>query len=402
MLMIGKQLTPAQRVMKAISDILGNKKYDAIGSIVMIGKHEVVEHGYKTITTAATDGKDTWYSDEFIDSLSDANLRFLVLHECFHVLLRHLTTYRHLYEQNPSLANKACDYVINIKLFDYDDGEQFIVMPERGLLNPEYRNKDAAQVFKLLKDDPQQNQQSGQGGGGEPLDHHDWDGANEMSEAEQAEINQLVDQALRQGALLAGKTGSGGERLIEDLIASKIDYKEAMREWVNDTCTGSDYSTWTKPNRRYIGRNIFMPSGVSMRVGELIVANDMSGSIGAREIAVILGELANIAESVQPEGIRILYWDTAVCADEYYEHGTYDTMIGSTKPVGGGGTDVTCVSNYIADKGYEPQGVVIITDGYLGGDWGTWSVPTLWVIIDNASTTAPVGYTIHVSLGDLS
>jgi len=47
MLMIGKQLTPAQRVMKAISDILGNKKYDAIGSIVMIGKHEVVEDGYK-------------------------------------------------------------------------------------------------------------------------------------------------------------------------------------------------------------------------------------------------------------------------------------------------------------------------------------------------------------------
>ena len=402
MLMIGKQLTPAQRVMKAISDILGNKKYDAIGSIVMIGKHEVVKHGYKTITTAATDGKDTWYSDEFIDSLSDANLRFLVLHECFHVLLRHLTTYHHLYQQNPSLANKACDYVINIKLFDYDNGEQFIVMPERGLLNEEYRNMDAAQVFKLLKDDPQQNQQSGQGGGGEPLDHHDWDGANEMSEAEQAEINQLVDQALRQGALLAGKTGSGGERLIEDLIASKIDYKEAMREWVNDTCTGSDYSTWTKPNRRYIGSNIFMPSGVSMRVGELIVANDMSGSIGAREIAVILGELANIAESVQPEGIRILYWDTAVCADEYYEHGTYDTMIGSTKPMGGGGTDVTCVSNYIADKGYEPQGVVIITDGYLGGDWGTWSVPTLWVIIDNPSTTAPVGYTIHVSLGDLS
>jgi predicted metal-dependent peptidase len=402
MLMIGKQLTPAQRVMKAISDILGNKKYDAIGSIVMIGKHEVVEHGYKTITTAATDGKDTWYSDEFIDSLSDANLRFLVLHECFHVLLRHLTTYKYLHEQNHKLANSACDYVINIKLFDYDDGEQFIVMPERGLLDPKYRNMDAAQVFKLLKDDPQYDQQSGQGGGGEPLDHHDWDGANEMSEAEQAEINQLVDQALRQGALLAGKTGSGGERLIEDLIASKIDYKEAMREWVNDTCTGSDYSTWTKPNRRYIGSNIFMPSGVSMRVGELIVANDMSGSIGAREIAVILGELANIAESVQPEGIRILYWDTAVCADEYYEHGTYDTMIGSTKPVGGGGTDVTCVSNYIADKGYEPQGVVIITDGYLGGDWGTWSVPTLWVIIDNPSTTAPVGYTIHVSLGDLS
>ena len=223
-----------------------------------------------------------------------------------------------------------------------------------------------------------------------------------MSEAEQAEINQLVDQAIRQGALLAGKTGSGGERLIEDLIASKVDYKEAMREWITDTCAGSDYSTWTKPNRRYIGSNIFMPSGISMRVGELIVANDMSGSIGAREIAVILGELANIAESVQPEGIRILYWDTAVCGDEYYEHGSYDTMIGTTKPVGGGGTDVTCVSNYVADKGYEPQGVVIITDGYLGGDWGTWSVPTLWIIIDNPSTTAPVGYTIHVSSEELS
>jgi len=396
MLMIGKQLTPAQRVMKAISDILGNKKYDAIGSIVMIGKHEVVEDGYKSITTAATDGKDTWYSDKFVDSMSDSDLRFLVLHECFHVLLRHLTTYKYLHEQNHKLANKACDYVINIKLVDYDAGEGFITMPKGGLLNPEYRNMDAAHVYKLLKDEPQDDE-SGVGGSGETLDHHDWDGANEMSEAEQSDIHQLVEQAIRQGALLAGKTGSGGERLIEDLIASKVDYKEAMREWITDTCSGSDYSTWTKPNRRYIGSNIFMPSGISMRVGELIVANDMSGSIGAREIAVILGELANIADSVQPEGIRILYWDTAVCGDEYYEHGSYDGMIGTTKPVGGGGTDVTCVSNYVADKGYEPQGVVIITDGYLGGDWGTWSVPVLWCIQSNKGARPSVGSVVHIN-----
>jgi predicted metal-dependent peptidase len=112
----------------------------------------------------------------------------------------------------------------------------------------------------------------------------------------------------------------------------------------------------------------------------------------------VFSELANIADSVNPEGLRLLYWDTEVCGDEYYERGAYQDMISSTKPKGGGGTDVACVSQYVKEKDINAQGIVIITDGYLGGDWGEWDKPVLWVMIDNPSTTAPIGHTVHVKV----
>ena len=394
MLMIGKEISPRDRVLKGVAAIMGNNDYDGINGLLMIGDHTVVSAGNpKGIRTAATNGKHTWYLDDFVAQLNDAELRFLILHEVFHILLKHLSTYDYLHKLDADRCNRACDYVINGMLIDYDAGKGFITMPKMGLYDPKYKGMDADAVFKLLASDD-----NGGGGGGGAIDEHDWDGAEEMTEAEQVELEQAIDQALRQGALLAGKNGSGGARLIEDLLASKVDYKAALREWVCDTCAGNDYSTWTRPNRRYLSYNMVMPSGVSEVVGELVIANDMSGSIGAREVAQILGEVANIADSVNPSGIRLLYWDTQVCGDEYYEQGEYQNMLQSTKPVGGGGTDVRCVSNYLRDKAITPQGVIIITDGYLGGDWGDWSVPTLWVIVGNPHTTAPFGHTVHVEM----
>jgi hypothetical protein len=49
-------------------------------------------------------------------------------------------------------------------------------------------------------------------------------------------------------------------------------------------------------------------------------------------------------------------------------------------------------------QGITPQAVIVLTDGYLGSDWGTWTVPVLWCIIDNASRTAPNGTTVHVEI----
>jgi hypothetical protein len=37
----------------------------------------------------------------------------------------------------------------------------------------------------------------------------------------------------------------------------------------------------------------------------------------------------------------------------------------STKPKGGGGTDVRCVPQYIQDEQIKAQAVIVLTDGYL-------------------------------------
>jgi predicted metal-dependent peptidase len=399
MLMIGKQLSAEQRLSKAVVDIMGSPKYIALAGVLMIGNRSVDDK----VKTACTNGRDELYGRAFIETLNDAELRFLVLHECYHKLYRHLTTWRHLYDKNAQLANAACDYVINIKLTD-DNHDGFAVMPKVGLLDAKYRGMDSAQVYKLLEDE-QGDSGDGEGegtgeGSGKPsgtgLDDHDWEGAQDMTAEETKELARDIDEAIRQGALAAGKLGSGGDRMFEDLLQTKIDWREVLREFISTTCQGNDYSTWRRPNRRFVSSGYYMPSGVSEQVGELVIAIDTSGSIGSRELSKFLGEVKGICDQVKPDVVRLLYWDTEVCADEKYTGTEVENLVQSTKPAGGGGTTVECVPEYMTQHGVKPQAVVVLTDGYLGGSWGTWACPVLWCIVGNKNAVPDVGKYVHV------
>jgi predicted metal-dependent peptidase len=418
MLMIARQaeLTAAQRLTKAVGAIIGSPHYTPITGLVLMAKHTVVPNGTDGIDTAETDGVTARYSDKFIDSISDADLRFLICHETWHILYLHLTTYADLWKLDAACANAACDYVINMRLLDHDKRTQpgFITMPTGGLYDEQYRNMTVPQVFKALYKQKQGQPKNGQGqpqpggqgqgqpqpgqGPGKPLDKHDWAGAGKLTDEQKKNLERAVQEAAQQGALLAGKTGTGGNRMLDDVLDSKIDWREVLREFVTTTCTGSDYSTWARPNRRYWGAGIYLPSGISEKVDELVIAIDTSGSIDGRMIAQFMGEVAGICESVKPAAVRILYWDTDVCGDEVYADDQIPNIIHSTKPVGGGGTRVSCVSDYMSRQGITPQAVIVLTDGYLGSDWGTWTVPVLWCIVDNASRTAPNGTTVHVEI----
>lgn len=411
MLMIGKQLTAEQRLTKAVVDIMGNPKYVALAGVLMIGNREVSND----VPTAATNGRDEIYGREFVDSLNDAELRFLVLHESYHKLYKHLTTWQHLFEECPQLANIACDYVINLKIATDNEYDGFATMPMRngkhvGAIDEKYAGMDTAQVYNLLKQEMKDNSQGqGQGSGdgdgagtgiSHPqdggLDEHDWAGAKQLTVEERKALDRDLDEAIRQGALIAGKMGSGGDRDLAELLKTKVDWREALRDFISTTCAGNDYSTWKRPNRRFVSAGHYMPSGISERVGELVIAIDTSGSIGPSELGQFLGEVKGICESVHPEAVRLLYWDTEVCADERYEGMELDNLVRSTKPAGGGGTEVTCVPEYINKHAIKAQAAIVLTDGYLGGVWGTWTIPVLWCIVGNNKTVADCGKTVHV------
>jgi len=403
MLMIGKELTAQQRMHKAVVDIMAHPKHMAIGPVLMIGSKRICPD----TPTAYTDGLDEVYGEAFIDGLSDAQLRFLVLHEAYHKMYQHLITWQHLHEENPRLANMACDYVINLKIMDTDAGEGFVKFIEGGLLDGKFHGMDSAQVFNILKQDSNNAGSNGQGGqgsedgsganGGGSLDEHGWDKAKGMSDLRKKQLQRDLDSAVRQGALLAGKCGSGGDRNIEELLQPQVDWREQLREFVQTMCAGNDYSTWRRPNRRYVGMNYYLPSGVSESMGELVVAIDTSGSIGSGDLAMFLSEVAAVCDTVKPEKLRLLYWDTEVCREEVYEQDALGNVVKSTKPAGGGGTNVACVSDHLRTNNVKAQAVVVLTDGYIFGDWGTWDAPVMWCILNNKGTTAPVGKTLHIN-----
>ena len=390
MLSIGKTLTAEQRLWKATTDILGRDEFVALAGVLMIGSKKIVDG----LPTACTNGRDELYGREFVDSLNDAEFRFLMLHECYHKMYRHLTTWKNLHDINADRANRACDYVINLKLVEMGLNN-FISMPKGGCLDVKYKDMNAKQVFDMLEDDPDD-----EGGGSlassDGFDDHDWEGAQALSKEEAEQLAKEIDEAVRQGSVLAGKTGSGGNRDINELLQTKKDWRELLRDYVSTTCAGKDYSTWKKPNRRFIGMDILMPSSISETMGELVIAIDTSGSIGQHELTLFLTEIKGICDQVKPSKVRILYWDTAVCGHEVYDEMERDNIVRSTKPKGGGGTDVECVPMYMNEHGIKPELVIVLTDGYLGGSWGQWSVPVLWCIQGNKSAQANVGTTIHI------
>jgi predicted metal-dependent peptidase len=397
MLSIGKQLTPEQRLSKAVVDIMGNPKYVALAGVLMIGEKSLKDD----VPTACTNGRDEMYGRAFVDELNDAELRFLVLHESYHKLYKHLTTWHHLFKEDPQLANMACDYVINQKITD-DNTDGWARMPKGGYLDPKYRGMDSAQVYNLLKQggsgDTGSSEGSGSQGNGLPqgFDEHDWEGASELSDDERRELARDIDEAIRQGALIAGKMGSGGDRDLQDLLQPQVDWREVLREFINATCAGNDYSTWQRPNRRFMSAGVYLPSGISEQVGELVVAIDTSGSIGSRELTQFLSEVHSICQTVKPDAVRLLYWDTKVCRDEKYDNTQLDNLVKSTKPAGGGGTRVDCVPKYMAEYGIKPQAVIVLTDGYLGGNWGQWACPVLWCLLDNDRAKPDVGKHVNI------
>jgi predicted metal-dependent peptidase len=393
-----------RRLKKIKISIMRNPKFAFWGSIMMVGTTSVSD----TCPTAATNGRDEIYGRKFIDSLDDKELAFVVLHENMHKAYRHLFTWRKLNDENPKLANAACDYVINLQLRDLDPTQSFIAMPMKdnkhmGLIDEKYRGLNAKQVFDLLKQEEEEGGDGGEGGdeGGGGFDEHDWDGAKELSQEEQEHLEREIDRAVRSGAIASNRVGEGGggmTRELDEMLEPQVDWREQLREFVKATCANKDTSSWRRPNRRFLSMDTYMPSMIGEKVGHIAIGRDTSGSMGGAELSASVAETKGIAQEVSPERIDLIDWDGIVEKHEQLE-GTAVASVDTSELRGGGGTDPRCMAKYLKDNGIKPECVIMLTDGYID-DWGTedeWQgVPVLWAIVGGNKVVAPIGKTIHV------
>lgn len=407
-------MTPERKLQKTVITLMRNPMFADMSGIFMLGKKSIVDG----LPSAATDGRNEYYGREFVDKLSDKELAFVVVHEAYHKMYRHLTTWRRLFDTDPRCTNMAADYVINLSITNRDPNESLVAMPKlpdgkkMGLLDQRFANMNTKQVYDILREEQKGGKGKGNGKGdgsggdpadehGETLDHHDWAGAKEMSKEEEQQLEKDIDQAVRQGQIAAqkmhGKGGGNADRELGDLLDPKVDWRELLREFVTSLCNGRDYSSWRRPSRRFLSEGIVMPSMVGESVGPILIGIDTSGSIGGPELDRFLTEVKQIVETVRPEKIDLIYWDGAVAGHEVYNDANMDSLVTSTKPKGGGGTDPTCVERYIAKEGLKPECVIMLTDGCIG-NWGNWEMPILWCICGSygRNTYAPVGKTVHV------
>jgi predicted metal-dependent peptidase len=417
------KLTAEQRIERCHVQMMKHKNFCLFSGLFMIGKVSVVDKDLPF--TAQTNGLDVIYGRGFVDTLNDKQLAFLILHENMHKAYRHLVVWEKLYKENAILANMACDYVINLQIHDYDQHQEVTEFPTTpdgknlGCLDEKYRGMDAHQVFlELVKKHGknagkkkvyvigQGNEQGEEGeGDGEGLpqglDEHDWEGAQSMSEQEKEAQAKEVESALRQGSILVGKMGGNVDRNISEMLVPKINWKDALREFVKSVTQGKDQTTWRRLHKRYIASDIIMPSSYDEKVGGIVIGIDTSGSIGTEELTQFLSEVKSICDEVSPEKIDVLYWDTHVASRETYQGSELSNLVESTKPAGGGGTEPACVPKYMHKHDMKGECLLMLTDGYIPDqDPSRWEIgmPVLWCVKGNRhfNDTKVVGKVVHV------
>ena len=393
-------MNSSDRVKKAHIAIMRHKKFCAFSGLLACGKTSV--HADLNPPTAYTDGWNTKYHDGFVASLSDPELRMLILHEQTHKAYRHTYVWRDLWKEDPRLANIAADMFVNISLIDTDAGEGFVKMPKDGVHpDPQYRGMNVKQIFDAMKQ-KQEGDEGDEGDDGDGgMDHHDWEGEGKegdgkaMTEVQKANE---IERAMRQGEMIRKRmagTGTGNaDGVFGELLTPVVDWRKVLRDFVTEHCAGRDESSWRRPNRRYLGMDVYMPTLVGTTLPELVVGFDVSGSVfGSGEMTRFVTELTTIIEQIKPSKCHVVYWDTQVCGHQTFEDGQF--AVQDLKIRGGGGTDGSVLFDYLRDKRITPTAIVQFTDGYVGS-WGTSDCPTLWAI--TTDIVAPYGVTIKIDV----
>lgn len=415
------------RVKKAHIALMKHPETALYSGVMLMGKSEVVDSG---CPTAYTDGVNKVYGRKFLEGVdSEPKVRGLILHENLHVALKQLPRGKDMFEENRKLANIAADMVVNNIIEDIKgtvngSTERIVALPDGAVYDPMFQNWSMREVYNYLKKNCKGGK-GGKGGGGQSndpadtgsedsdgdtitingktydlsdSDEHDLDNLKDMTHEQAKEINDAIDKALREGGMLAGRMGAKVPRSISDLLEPKVDWRDALRDFVSSAIKGKDEFTWRRMNKRQLVNDIYLPSMENETIGEVVIAIDTSGSIGSEQITEFATELVSICDLCSPEKVRVLWWDTAVHGEQVFA-GNYQDIATLLKPMGGGGTHVSCVNEYINKERINAECVIVFTDGYVESDI-TWTIPspTLWMVTENKSFEPPVGK--KVKFGD--
>lgn len=366
-----------------------------------------------TCKTFWTDGRSIGYNPDFATSLTLPEIEAVFCHEVLHVANGH--PWRRG-DRDKEKWNVACDEAINPIIVEAGK-----TLPAGVLLSPQYRGMSAEEVYGLLpedsgKDDKSQDQgqdsqgQSSQGQGqgqDESQDESQGQGQDESqgqdeqsqpscgevrdapaddAEALEAEWQVATFQAA-QAAKSQGKLPASLEKIVEELRKPKIDWKAALRRFVQQALR-DDYS-WRTPDPRYVPAGLYLPAVRSEQMPAIAVGIDASGSVWDKQ-EEFAAELTAVMDEVSPELLVVIYFDAVVQHVEEFQRG--ETVTFTSR--GGGGTDFRPVFEHIDRENVEPACMIILTDLYGTFPESEPEYPVLWVATTDIQP--PFGETIRL------
>jgi len=354
-----------------------------------------IEDASDYMPTAATDGRRFLFNRDFVNSLTDDMLDFLVGHEVLHCVFDHMQARG---DRKPMLYNAAADYNINMTLVEQNIGKPITEDKLEGgkiCLDWKYSGWNSYEIYDdLLKNqedakgmDVHMNELSNEDGEGE--------GQNvEMSEEEKKMLADEIKQATIQAAQAAGEgVPDAIKRMISELVAPKMDWRDILRTQLESSLK-NDF-TFMRPSKR--SGDVIFPGMNKDEELNIAVALDTSGSISPVMLRDFLSEVQGIMDQYQAYRVHIFQFDTGVYGAEDFTSDDGRTM-DEYELKGGGGTDFDVVFNYMEEYGIEPDQLVMFTDGYPWGSWGNAEYcDTLFVIHGDKQRRlqSPFGVTVH-------
>jgi predicted metal-dependent peptidase len=353
-------------------------------------------------TTAATDGRNFYYNSRFIDMLKPKEVEFLFGHEVLHCVYDH---FGRKGDRDHQLFNIANDYCVNADLKKHRVGEFITTVP--CLFDPKYDGMSSEEVYDILYENAEKidigglidkmldEHLDGEGGDSEGEDgdgKENGKGRPKLSAEERQQIKDEIKEAVLAAAAAsdgAGNLPAGVKRIIEDMTAPKMNWRELLRMQLESTIK-SDY-TWMRSSRKGWHMDAVMPGMKLDPMIDIAVSIDASGSMLDKMLKDFLAEVAGIMEQFPAYRIHVLSFDTKVYNPQQFDSENLDDITGY-EIMGGGGTDFDCVFDYFKENEIEPKRHVMFTDGYPCGSWGDEQYcDTVFIMHGTTSIVPPFG-----------
>ena len=353
--------------------------------------------------TLATDGRNFYYNNDFVNKLKPKEAEFGFAHEVLHNVFDHMGRRDH---RDPQLSNIAADYAANQILKDERIGEvpAFIKIFQ----DNKYRGMSYEQIYDDLYEKADK---IDIGSLGELLDEHldgegDDDGNGEggdkegkgrprLTAEEKKAIRDEIKEAMVAAAQAAGagKVPAGVRRLIQDFTEPKMDWRQLLRMNIQSIIK-SNFS-FQRPNRKSQHCGAVLPGMMNEETIDVSVAIDMSGSISDTMAKDFLSEVKGIMDEYVDFKLDLWCFDTQVYNYAKFTGDTADEIM-SYEVKGGGGTDFDVNYQFMKDEGIEPKRFIMFTDGYPCGSWGDEDYcESLFIIHGNDSIISPFGQTAY-------
>ena len=357
--------------------------------------------------TLATDGRNFYYNNDFVNKLTPKQAEFGFAHEVLHNIFDHMGRRD---TRDPMLSNIAADYAANQILKDERIGEVpdwikiFQDNKYRGMsyeeiyadLEKDAIKIDITELGELLDDHLDGDEESPGGGSDEEKDKEgNGNGRPKLTAEEKKQIRDEIKEAMVAAAQSAGagKVPAGIARYIQVFTEPKMDWRQMLRMNIQSILK-SNFS-FSRPNRKSQHSGAILPGMLNEETIDVSVAIDMSGSISNKQAQDFLSEVKGIMDEYKDFKLDLWCFDTEIYNYAKFTGDSSDE-INDYEVKGGGGTDFEANWNFMKEEGIEPKRFIMFTDGYPCGSWGDENYcETLFIVHGDETITAPFGQTAH-------